>query len=122
MILAWPLTTSTELAQVLRPGGHLRPDSALRSLRDKGFAAEAITVVPRSGRGAHGKVVWYSSLMIDIARLVRNERFDAARATHDEATRLAGHRRFVNLRPFDAAVGDAARLSQFRCSAGVTLA
>lgn len=79
MILAWPLTTSTELAQVLRPGGRLRPDSALRSLRDKGLAAEAITVVPRSGRGAHGKVVWYSSLMIDVARLLRNERYDAAR-------------------------------------------
>ena len=97
MILAWPLTTSTELAQVLRPGGRLRPDSALRSLRDKGLAAEAITVVPRSGRGAHGKVVWYSSLMIDVARLLRNERYDAARAAHAEATRLAGHRsaRFV---------------------------
>ena len=97
MTLAWPLTTSTELAQVLRPGGHLRPDSGLRALRDKGVAAEAITVVPRSARGAHGKVVWYSSLMIDVARLVRNERFDAARAAHAEASRLAGHRsaRFV---------------------------
>ncbi len=97
MILAWPLTTSTELAQVLRPGGHLRPDSALRSLRDKGLPAEAITVVPRSRRGAHGKVVWYSSLMIDVARLLRSERFDAARRVHTEATRLAGHRsaRFV---------------------------
>lgn len=92
MILAWPLTTSTELAQVLRPGGHLRPDSALRSLRDKGLAAEAITVVPRSGRGAHGKVVWYSSLMLDVARLLRRDRIDAARVAHAEATRLAGHR------------------------------
>ena len=97
MILAWPLTTSTEVAQVLRPGGHLRPDSALRALRDKGLAAEAITVVPRSGRGAHGKVVWYSSMMLDVARLLRNERFDAAHAAHAEASRLAGHRsaRFV---------------------------
>ncbi len=97
MILPWPLTTSTEVAQVLRPGGHLRPDSALRALRDKGLAAEAITVVPRSGRGAHGKVVWYSSLMLDVARLLRNERFDAARSVHAEATRLASHRssRFV---------------------------
>lgn len=85
------------LAQVFRPGGHLRPDSALRALRDKGVPAEAITVVPRSARGAHGKVVWYSSLMIDVARLVRNERFDAARVAHAEASRLAGHRsaRFV---------------------------
>ncbi|MFV0317240.1 MAG: hypothetical protein ACK5O2_09820, partial [Microthrixaceae bacterium] len=82
MILAWPLATSTELAQVLRPGGHLRPDSALRALRDKGLAPEAITIVPRSGRGAHGKVVWYSSLMTDVARLVRNDRFDAALAAH----------------------------------------
>ncbi len=64
MILAWRLTTSTELAQVLRPGGHLRRDSALRALRDKGLAAEAITVVPRSARGAHGKVVWY----VEVAR------------------------------------------------------
>lgn len=97
MILAWPLTTSTELAQVLRPGGHLRPDSALRSLRDKGLTAEAITVVPRSGRRAHGKVVWYSSLMLDVARLLRTDRIDAARAAHAEATRLVGHRsaRFV---------------------------
>lgn len=97
MILAWPLTTSSELAQVLRPGGHLRPDSALRSLRDKGLAAEAITVVPRSGRGASGKAVWYSSLMIDVARLLRGERIDAARTIHAEANRLAGHRsaRFV---------------------------
>jgi hypothetical protein len=97
MILAWPLTTSTGLAQVLRPGGHIRPESALRALRDKELAAEAITVVRRSGRGANGKVVWYSSLMIDVARLLRNEHFDAARAAHTEATRLAGHRsaRFV---------------------------
>jgi hypothetical protein len=97
MILAWPLTTSTEVAHVLRPGGHLRPDSALRALRDKDLGAEAITVVPRSGRGAHGKAVWYSSLMIDVARLLRSERFDAARAVHTEAAQLAGHRsaRFV---------------------------
>lgn len=97
MILPWPLTTSTELAQVLRPGGHLRPDSALRSLRDKGLSAEPITVVPRTGRGAHGKVVWYSSLMIDVARLLRADDLDAARTVHTEATRLASHRsaRFV---------------------------
>jgi hypothetical protein len=97
MILAWPLANSTQLAQVLRPGGHLRPDSALRSLRHKGLTAEAITVVPRSGRGAHGKVVWYSSLMLDVARLLRNERLDAARAAHAEAMQLSGHRaaRFV---------------------------
>ncbi len=92
MILAWPLTTSLELARMLRPGGHLRPDSALRSLRDKGLGAEPITVVPRLGRGAHGRVVWYSSLMIDVARLVRGEHLEAARAAHEEATRLALHR------------------------------
>jgi len=51
MILPWPLTTSAELAQVLRPGGHLRPDCALRTLRDNGLAAQPISVVPRSTRG-----------------------------------------------------------------------
>lgn len=92
MILAWPLTTSAELARVLRPGGHLRADSALRALRDKGLAAEPITVVPRSGRGADGRVVWYSSLMVDVARLVRAGDLDAARATHAAATKLAKNR------------------------------
>ncbi|HWJ98556.1 MAG TPA: hypothetical protein VNQ33_10380 [Acidimicrobiales bacterium] len=97
MILAWPLTISTELAGVLRPGGHLRADSALRSLRDKGLAAEPITVVPRSGRGADGRVVWYSSLMVDVARLVRAGDLGTAEAAHAAATELAGHRaaRFV---------------------------
>lgn len=92
MILAWPLTTSTELARVLRPGGHLRADSALRSLRDKGLAAEPITVVPRSGRGAEGRVVWYSSLMVDVARLVRVGDLTSAEAANAAATKLAGHR------------------------------
>lgn len=92
MILAWPLTTSTELAGVLRPGGHLRADSALRSLRDKGLAAEPITVVPRSGRGADGRVVWYSSLMVDVARLVRAGDLATAESAHAAATKLAGHR------------------------------
>lgn len=82
---------------MLRPGGHLRPDSALRSLRDNGLAAEPITVVPRSSRGAHGRVVWYSSLMLDVARLVRIGNDDAARDAHVAATKLASHRsaRFV---------------------------
>ena len=92
MILAWPLTTSAELAGVLRPGGHLRSDSALRALRDKGLAAEPITVVPRSGRGADGRVVWYSSLMVDVARLVRAGDLAAAEATHAAAAKLANHR------------------------------
>lgn len=92
MILAWPLTTSTELAQVLRPGGHLRPDSALRTLRENGLPAELISVVPRSERGAHGRVVWYSSLMIDVARLLRVGNRETAAAVHGEATRLAAHR------------------------------
>lgn len=97
MYLAWPLTTSAELAAVLRPGGHLRPDSALRSLRERELPAEAITVVPRSERGAHGRVVWYSSLMIDVARLLRVGDHDAAAEVHAAATRLASHRaaRFV---------------------------
>lgn len=97
MTLPWPLTTSAELAQVLRPGGHLRPDSTLRSLREKDLAAEPIAVVPRSGRGAHGRVVWYSSLMLDVARLVRADKWDVAARAHVSATKLAGHRsaRFV---------------------------
>lgn len=97
MLLAWPLTTSAELASVLRPGGHLRSDSTLRALRERGFAAEAITVVPRSDRGAHGRVVWYSSLMLDVARLVRVGDDEAASDAHAAATRLASHRaaRFV---------------------------
>lgn len=97
MLLPWPLTTSTELAQVLRPGGHLRPDSALRALRDKGLPPEAITVVPRSRRGANGRAVWYSSLILDAARLVRAGDLDTARTVHASATQLAAHRsaRFV---------------------------
>lgn len=92
MILAWPLTTSSELAGVLRPGGHLRPDSALRALRDKGLPAAPISVVPRSGRGADGRVVWYSSLMIDVARLVRAGDLATADAAHAAAAKLARHR------------------------------
>lgn len=97
MLLAWPLTTSAELAGVLRPGGHLRSDSALRALRERGIAAESITVVPRSERGAHGRVVWYSSLMLDVARLVRAGDHRTAADAHAAATRLASHRaaRFV---------------------------
>jgi hypothetical protein len=97
MLLPWPLTTSAELAGVLRPGGHLRPDSSLRTLRERGLSAEAITVVPRSARGAHGRVVWYSSLMIDVARLLRLGDQGTATEVHTAATRLAAHRaaRFV---------------------------
>lgn len=92
MILSWPLCTSSELAQVLRPGGNLRPDSALRSLRCKGLAAEPVTVIPRSGQRAHGKVVWYSSLMLDVARLVRVGDHGTASSAHREASRLADQR------------------------------
>lgn len=92
MILPWPLATSVELAHVLRPGSHLRPDSALRTLRDNGLAAEPISVVPRSARGAHGRVVWYSSLMIDVARLFRNGDEATAGALVAEANKLAGKR------------------------------
>lgn len=97
MILPWPLTTSVELAQVLRPGGHLRPDSALRTLRDNGLAAEPISIVPRTGRGAHGRVVWYSSLMIDVARLFRIGDETTAAGLHAAATNIARKRaaRFV---------------------------
>lgn len=92
MILPWPLTTSVELAQVLRPGGHLRPDSALRTLRENGLAAEPISVVPRSKHGAHGRVVWYSSLMIDVVRLFRVGDESTAAALAASANELAGKR------------------------------
>ncbi len=92
MMLSWPLTTSIELAQVLRPGGHLRPDSALRTLREHELAAEPISVVPRAGRGANGRVVWYSSLMLDVVRLHRVGDETTARAMHRSATALAGQR------------------------------
>ena len=92
MILPWPLTSSMEIAQMLRPGGTLRPDSALRSLRDKDLAAAPINVVPRSRRGADGRVVWYSSLMLDVARLVRTGDLDAAADAHVASIQLAGHR------------------------------
>lgn len=97
MILAWPLTTSAELAAVLRPGGQLRPDSALRKLREKGVAAEPISFVPRSHRGAQGRVVWYSALMLDVCRLVRMGDMRTAATAHADADRLASHRagRFV---------------------------
>lgn len=92
MILSWPLCTSDELASTLRPGGHIRPDSALRTLRDRAVPAEPITVVPRSGRRAHGRSVWYSALMLDVARLVRIGDVERAAELHREATRIADQR------------------------------
>lgn len=92
MILRWPLTTSTEIAHVLRPGSDLRPDSALRALRDKGWAAAPISVVPRSHRGAHGRAVWYSTLALDAARSARLDDEKAALALHVASHRLAAHR------------------------------
>lgn len=92
MILPWPLTTSAELAQVLRPGARLRSDSALRALREKGLTATPITVVPRSDRGARGRAVWYSSLMLDVARLVRAGDVATAGEIHAAAQKLAQHR------------------------------
>ena len=92
MILPWPLTTSGELAAVLRPGGHLRPDSALRTLRERGLRAQPITHVPRSERGAQGRVVWYSALMLDVCRLVRTGDDGSAAAAHAAADRMASHR------------------------------
>lgn len=56
-----------------------------------------ISVVPRSETGARGRVVWYSSLMLDVCRLVRAGDLEAAAAAHAAADRLALHRsaRFV---------------------------
>lgn len=54
-------------------------------------------MVPRSERGAQGRVVWYSALMLDVCRLVRVGDIATARAAHAAADRLVGHRaaRFV---------------------------
>lgn len=92
MILPWPLTTSGELAAVLRPGGSLRPDSALRTLRERGLRAHPITFFLRSERGAQGRVVWYSALMLDVCRLVRRGDEETAAAAHAAADRMASHR------------------------------
>jgi len=92
VLLPFPLAKSTELAEVMRPGGHLRPDSALRALRDNGLPAAAVSVVPRSEQGAKGRAVWYSSLVVDVTRLLRVRDLDAARAVHEAATELANHR------------------------------
>jgi hypothetical protein len=92
MILPFPLATSDEIARILRPGGGLRPDSALRTLRENALAAPQLSAIPRSGTGANGRVVWYSSLMLDVARLHRYQDHDAARLAHEEAIELTGHR------------------------------
>ncbi len=92
MILPWPLTTSGELAAVLRPGGNLRPDSALRTLRERGLRAQPLSFVPRSERGAQGRVVWYSALMLDVCRLVRMGDEATAATAHTAADRMASHR------------------------------
>ena len=92
MILTWPLTTSGELAAVLRPGGNLRPDSALRTLRERGLRAQPISFVLRSERRAQGRVVWYSALMLDVCRLVRMGDEGTAAVAHAAAERMASHR------------------------------
>jgi hypothetical protein len=95
VLFAWPLTTSDEVAQVLRPGGQILPDSALRALRDKGCAPAPISVVTRSEARANGRAVWYSSLLLDVARLVRRGELEAARALNDAAAELAVSRSAV---------------------------
>lgn len=97
VILPFPLTTSAEIAAVLRPGGRLRPDSALRTLRDNGLGGVGVTIVPRAQRAARGRSVWYSSLMLDVARLYRRGDVDGASVVLQQANELVGHRaaRFI---------------------------
>lgn len=92
MILPFPLATSGEIAAVLRPGAGLRPDSALRTLRENNLAGVALSVVPRTSSAAHGRAVWYSSLMLDVARLYRWHDLDAAAEVLVQANELASHR------------------------------
>lgn len=92
MILALPLISSEDVAAALRPGGILRADSALRTLRENGVAAPQMSVVPRSGRTVRGRIVWYSSLMLDVARSHRwHDREGAAKALM-AAAELSQHR------------------------------
>lgn len=92
VLLPFPLVTSAEIAAVLRPGGRLRPDSALRTLRDNGLGGVAVSVVPRARNTARGRAVWYSSLMLDVARLYRWGDTEVASDVLAQANELAGHR------------------------------
>lgn len=92
LILPFPLATSAEIAGVLRPGTALRSDSALRTLRENGLAGKKVSVVPRAAGAARGRAVWYSSLMLDVARLYRWHDLEAARAVLAKADDLASSR------------------------------
>ena len=92
MILPFPLATSEEIAGVLRPGGGLRSDSALRTLRENGLAAPQMSVVPRSGGADRGRMVWYSSLMLDVARFHRWRDHEGARSALKAASEMSRHR------------------------------
>ena len=92
MILPFPLATSAEIAGVLRPGTGLRPDSALRTLRENHLAGAQVSVVPRAAGAARGRAVWYSALMLDVARLYRWHDREAAREILTKADELASSR------------------------------
>jgi len=98
VLLPFPLTTSAEIAAVLRPGGRLRPDSALRTLRENGLGGAGLSIVTRAESAARGRSVWYSSLMLDVARLYRRGDVDAASVVLGQANELVTHRaaRFVS--------------------------
>lgn len=98
VILPSPLATSAEIAAVLRPGGRLRPDSALRTLRENGLGGVGVSIVARAESAARGRSVWYSSLMLDVARLYRRGDVDAASVVLGQANELVTHRaaRFVS--------------------------
>ena len=92
VILPFPLATSADIAAVLRPGGRLRPDSALRTLRENGLGGVGVSIVTRAESAARGRSVWYSSLMLDVARLYRRGDVDSASVVLGQANELVAHR------------------------------
>lgn len=97
MILPSPLVTSSAIARVLRPGARARPDSALKTLQRNGLDGRLISVVQRSGPTARGRSVYYSALMLDVARSFRRGDLTTAHRARDAGDRLVAGRpaRFV---------------------------
>lgn len=120
MILPLPLATSGEVAGVLRPGVTIRADSALRTLRDNGLAGTQLSVVPRTATSAAGRAVWYSSLMLDVARLHRRRDAGAQRVL-TKADELATNRAAKFLAEALAAAGPEPDLDELDAVTGGAL-
>jgi hypothetical protein len=97
VILPSPFVTSEAIASVLRPGAKIHPDSALKTLQRNGLNGHAVSVVQRSGATARGRAVFYSALMLDVARHYRRGDIPAARRARDAGDQLVSGRpaRFV---------------------------